>query len=297
VTKAVFTTKASPAYDDLPEIRYHFPKTYLRQVTEAIGDSIVYYEPRRRSADPSSRGGRQSYFATARLSRIEPDPNLDDHYYAYVTDYVDFDRLVPFRAADRFYETALQRDDGKTSKGAFGRAVRTIPDQEFAQILAAGFGDGFAKLLPNTAQLEHALALEPASARALIQTTLMRPFRDEAFRRHVRIAYDNRCALSGLRLIDGLGRPEVHAAHIKPVANAGPDSIRNGLALSATLHWMFDRGLVSIADDLRILRATRLPDDASRLLRPEARLLPPTDPALAPHPLFLRFHREQVFKG
>lgn len=29
MANAVFTTKVSPTYDDLPEVRYHFPKTYL----------------------------------------------------------------------------------------------------------------------------------------------------------------------------------------------------------------------------------------------------------------------------
>jgi putative restriction endonuclease len=300
MTKAVFMTKASPAYDDLPEIRYHFPKTYLGQASEAVGDAIVYYEPRRPSADPASRGGRLSYFAVARVSRIEADPNLSDHYYAYVEDYLDFDRPVPFREGDRYYESGLQRADGKTSKGAFGRAIRTIPDQEFAQILAAGFATGLADYSEPAAKsgVEDVPSFEDGTtARAMIQTTLMRPFRDEAFRRHVRLAYDNCCAISGLRLINGGGRPEVQAAHIKPVASTGPDSVRNGIALSGTLHWMFDRGLISVDDEFRILRSTGLPYDASRLIRPQATLLPPTDVRLRPHPSFLRFHRERVFKG
>jgi putative restriction endonuclease len=61
VTKAVFTTKVEPHYDDLPEDRYHFPRAYLRQVEVTVGDWIIYYEPRRTSADLQSRGGRQSY--------------------------------------------------------------------------------------------------------------------------------------------------------------------------------------------------------------------------------------------
>ena len=65
--KAVLTTKIDPAYDDLPEERYHFPRTYLRAAQQALNDWIVYYEPRRASADLSSRGGRQAYFATARI--------------------------------------------------------------------------------------------------------------------------------------------------------------------------------------------------------------------------------------
>ena len=36
--KAVFTTKVDPAYDDLPEQRYHFPRTYLRAARGALED-------------------------------------------------------------------------------------------------------------------------------------------------------------------------------------------------------------------------------------------------------------------
>src|SRR3546814_7483993 len=82
-----------------------------------------------------------------------------------------------------------------------------------------------------------------------------RPFRDAAFAKLVRDAYDATCALTGLRLINGGGRCEVEAAHIRPVGDGhgGPDSVRNGIALSQTMHWMFDRGLVSLTDDLEIL--------------------------------------------
>src|SRR5207245_8840306 len=70
MTKAVFTTKVSPTYKDLPEERYHFPRTYLNYVRQTIGDYIVYYEPRRSSAELSSRGGRQSYFGVARVVSV-----------------------------------------------------------------------------------------------------------------------------------------------------------------------------------------------------------------------------------
>ena len=83
MTKAILTTKVDPTYDDLPEERYHFPRPYLRQVEQAVGDWIIYYEPRRSSGDLSSSGGRQAYFATARLTRIEKDPIRQDHYYAF----------------------------------------------------------------------------------------------------------------------------------------------------------------------------------------------------------------------
>ena len=50
MTKAVFTTKVTPSYKDLPEDRYHFPRTYLNYVRQSVGDYIVYYEPRRSRA-------------------------------------------------------------------------------------------------------------------------------------------------------------------------------------------------------------------------------------------------------
>jgi putative restriction endonuclease len=300
--KAVFTTKVTPTYDDLPEERYHFPRTYLRQVEQAVGDFIVYYEPRRASAEASSRGGRQAYFAVARLTGIQPDPTRADHYYAGITDYLDFDRPVPFRDDAHYYESALRRDDGETSKGAFGRAVRALPDPEFDLILRAGFvaDDPLAALSPSATNEPRGFE-EPAQAdfeRPIIERLIARPFREQAFARQVRLAYDNRCAVTGLRLINGGGRAEVQAAHIRPVASHGPDSVRNGLALCGTAHWMFDRGLLAVDEDLSILTVkSGLPEDAERLLLPDRILRAPRDVATQPHRQFLRWHRENVFKG
>jgi putative restriction endonuclease len=113
--KAVFTTKVVPDYRDLPEARYHFPRTYLNQVKESIGDYIVYYEPRRSSVDLSSRGGRQSYFGVARVAAVLEDKDLAGHYYALVDNYLDFDRPVPFAEGDEYYESALKKSDGSTN--------------------------------------------------------------------------------------------------------------------------------------------------------------------------------------
>lgn len=122
-----------------------------------------------------------------------------------------------------------------------------------------------------------------------------RPARDAQFSRMVRRAYGGRCAVSGLSLRNGGGRSEVQAAHIVPVAEGGPDVIRNGIALSGTLHWMFDRGLISVAADHRILVSHNKVDldTARRLIRPEQRLTLPADPRYHPHPDYLAWHREE----
>jgi putative restriction endonuclease len=294
MSKAVFTFSESSPFDDQPEVRYHFPSTYLGAARAAVGDWIVHYEPRRTSG-PTSATGRRAYFATAFLMRVVEDSQRPDHHYAYVRDYVEFDHAVPLREGERCYETALMKADGSTNKGAFGRSVRTPPDGEYRQMVAAGFAY---QLEPWESQdrLQDVLPIDPS--RPLEHVLVARHSRDAAFRRNVRQAYPNRCAMTGLRLINGGGRPEVQAAHIKPVESDGPDTIRNGLALTGTLHWLFDRGLVSVDDDYRILLARHeMPEDIERLVVPGRRLIEADAPKHRPHPTYLRWHRENVFKG
>jgi putative restriction endonuclease len=299
MTKAVFTTKVTPSYKDLPEDRYHFPRTYLNYVQQTVGDYIVYYEPRRSSAELSSRGGRQSYFGVARVFAVVEDTELSDHYFAIIdrTTYLDFDAPVPFQEGGDYYESALEKDDGSTNKGAFGRAVRLIPDGEFDRILKSGF----APVLGERASIEATLPgfSEPPVPfeRPIVEMIVSRPFREKSFMHNVRAAYSNRCAITGLRLINGGGRPEVQAAHIQPVASKGPDSVRNGLALSGTVHWMFDRGLISIGDDYKILLAkNHVPEEALRLLNQSGSINLPKDQTLYPNAHYLKFHRDVVFK-
>ncbi len=297
MANAIFTTKVSPEYDDIPEIRYHFPKTYYRQACEAIGDWILYYEPRRESHSPSGHGGRKCYFATAHVRSIERDPKTENHYYAFVSDYIEFPRPVPFRTGTTYPERALQKEDGSTNKGRFGRAVRTIPKMDFERILYLGFDD----TVPMETEGNNLLiaAEDPAEygvPRARILSE--RAARDAAFGKTIRGLYGSTCALTGLCIINGGGACEIEAAHIRPVANEGPDSSRNGLALCRTVHWLFDRGIVSLDSDGRILAANeKLPDQLRGLLNENRTALLPQDPARRPHPLYLDYHRNVVCKG
>ena len=118
------------------------------------------------------------------------------------------------------------------------------------------------------------------------------------FRRIVLDAYDCRCAITGLKLINGGGRAEVQAAHIKPVEVNGPDIITNGIALSGTAHWMFDRGLISLTDELDLLvsRQVNDPDSVWGLVNQSKRAVAPANPTLRPHSSYLSWHREHCFK-
>jgi putative restriction endonuclease len=291
--KSVFTAKLGSGYDDVVEERYHFPSTYLNQVERSVGDSIIYYEPRRKL---DTSGGRQAYFAVARVVGIERDASREGHYYALMSDYLDFDQAVPFRQSDGYFEAILERADGETNRGAFGRSVRGLSEQEFDRILRSAFSTEVSPSEPAAA----AGFEEPQSEfkRPLIEVTETRWFRDRAFARHVQQAYGKTCAITGLQIINGGGRAEVQAAHIQPVAEAGSDSIRNGLALSGTVHWMFDRGLIAIDTDYRIRFAgTGVPEPIQRLVNPTGKILLPNDARARPHPHYLEYHMQNIFKG
>jgi putative restriction endonuclease len=144
-----------------------------------------------------------------------------------------------------------------------------------------------------------ALAEEPVEyGRPNRVQLLERPFRDAAFTRVIQTAYQSTCAMTGLKLINGGGRCEIEAAHIQPVAQDGPDSPRNGIALSRTVHWMFDRGILSVSETGEILLAQRfVPDPVRRMLNPDGKIMFPSSAAWTPHPVFLRYHRDHIFKG
>jgi putative restriction endonuclease len=283
----------------------------LRQIEAARGDWIVYCEPRRPSGDLMKTGGKQAYFATARISDIFEDPSKADHFYALIEDFLKFDHAVPFKEADHYYERGLRKEDGSTNKGAFGRAVRNIPDEEYDLILAAGFAHVLGRRdrerpAPDPAEEARLgfgdnpqMPYEVDSIdRRIVSQVLQRLFRDRAFSVAIKAAYQDTFCVTGLELINGGGRSEVQAAHIRPVADGGPDSIRNGLALSGTVHWMFDRGLISVDDDYSLLIADiGVPDTITRLINPERRLLVPVRADERSHSQFLQYHREKVFKA
>ena len=62
---------------------------------------------------------------------------------------------------------------------------------------------------------------------------------------------------------------------------------------------MFDRGLVSLADDLQILLSKRINDidGVQKIINPSGFARLPLDRAMRPHPRYLQWHRENCFSG
>jgi putative restriction endonuclease len=294
----VFIHRSDSIYDDSPAERYQFPSQYLGRVQSCIGDWIIYYEPRKVA---ETRG----YFAVAKIERVVPDPAAAGMYLALIEpgSYLDFVNAVPFRSASGVVEQGVLNVKGRIS-GRAQSAVRPIAPGDFNSIVTLGLNESELLLprvgeeFPRLGLREDQTPFEFEESRDRMSFTVSRIVRDRIFRRIVLRAYSERCAISGLRLINGRGRAEVAAAHIRPVEANGPDIISNGIALSGTVHWMFDRGLLSLSDDLQIL-VSRQANDAEgirALVNKSGYALPPRQSTERPHPGFLRWHREHCFK-
>lgn len=297
--KGVLDTKPNSGYDDDITRRYHFPRQYLPTATALVGEWIVYREPQR-------NGGSRAYIAVARLVRIDADPARPGYSYAIVADYLPFDRPVPFNDHGHYAEAPLRALADPSRVGAFlqGKSVRVLADEDFALIVLAGFSETIA---PGNALR---LGLDPAHAdsetlsflfaprseqeRRVAQMLVNRRIRDASFRRQVCDAYGDRCAVTRLRIVNGGGKAEVQAAHIWPVSEGGPDTVQNGIALSATAHWLFDRHLISLTDDYSLLVShNKVPAELRSLFERQLdRIHLPADRRLWPNTAYVRRHRE-----
>ena len=287
MTFGVFMHKDGSIYDDIPEVHYQFPKSYFSRANQMVDDWIVYREPVKL---PQSKG----FFAVAKVERIIPDPYISDRYRALIAkgSYLPFSPTVPHIVDGQ----PIERDLANAQA-----AVRPLSNSDFARIIALGLPDrddlprvGDPEPLDRVRDGQTPFEIE----RPVVQSLVSRPFRDRAFRRAVLDAYDGRCAVTGWKLVNGGGRLEAEAAHIRPVEHGGPDSIRNGLALSGTAHWMFDRGLIGLSDDLEIMVSRQVNDPLSveSIINRTGKALAPTRESEKPHPQFLAWHREHCFK-
>lgn len=293
----VFIHRQDSIYDDSPAVQYQFPAQYRKRAEACIGDWIIYYEPTKVRA---SRG----YHAVAKVESVERDPTSPGMFLAVIDEgsYLPFTRPVPFTKEGTPIELGVLNKSGRIS-GRAQSAIRPLSSLDFRRIVSAGFPDSD-DVLPRTQEAdETSNGFEDEQVpfeveRDKTQVLLSRPARDRVFRRVVLRAYGERCAVTGFKFINGGGRAEVEAAHIRSVEASGPDIVNNGLALSGTVHWMFDRGLISVADSCEILISRQVNDreGVEALINPTGRLIGPAEERDRPHPMFLQWHRENCFK-
>lgn len=281
----VFSYRADSPYDDVPGERYHFPRQYLARVEQTVGDWIVFHELKGRAAIP----GLAAYVSFARVARIDPDPQRADHYYARLSNAGTFGAPVPVAPEGVAIEAVLRDPAGGVRRGTLVNAVRLLDREEFAAIVDRAAApardaddalDGFEETAtPFVRPVVETLAAQRAGW----------------FRQRVLAVYGNRCALTAMRLVNGGGAVEVEAAHIRSVADGGPDLVPNGIALTRTVHWMFDRHLITFDESMNLIRTPLLSSEASRFLGNVTGLELPARSIDRPDPAFVSAHRAKTF--
>lgn len=118
--------------------------------------------------------------------------------------------------------------------------------------------------------------------------------RGGVFKRMIPKIYNHTCCISGLR-IDSISNVSViDACHIIPFSESYNDTISNGIALCPNLHRVFDRGLISIDENYRVIVSNSFIEteksnygvrqfEGSRILLPKDRNHYPSQESLSFH--------------
>ncbi len=125
--------------------------------------------------------------------------------------------------------------------------------------------------------------------------------RNGLFKRLVPRLYQQQCSFTGMSLSSMYKHSFIDACHIVPFSRSQNDSVTNGIALCPNMHRAFDRGLLSIDQDYRILVSEHLTENKNhpyalsalkgrKIILPQQQNHYPAQDALA-------WHRGKVFKG
>ncbi len=226
------------------------------------------------------------------------------------------DIRMPFHALATDGVWCVFEEDGRPSRSRETSVRAQLPDNLLAALGDSAFRDKLRRLLvatyfPPAEQVSLAAAL--GFERALDSAEIAAFAKDQAayraareagrnarFKSEVVSGYQFTCALTGYRLTTINQAGIVEAAHIHQHSKSRNNDPGNGLALSPTAHALFDLGLWSVGDDLRILvKSTAYFTEAGpaggfslRALAGRS-LIIPNITKLRPHPDYLGWHRRE----
>ena len=121
--------------------------------------------------------------------------------------------------------------------------------------------------------------------------------RSEIFKRELPRLYNYTCAISNLRIDATENISMIDACHIIPFGISHNDTIQNGISLCPNLHRAFDRGIISIDDNYRVLISSKFVESGSSTYSIKQyqgqRILLPSKEEYYPSKINLANHRER----
>jgi len=124
--------------------------------------------------------------------------------------------------------------------------------------------------------------------------------RGSLFKREIPKIYNNTCSISGMRIDALINISMIDACHIKPFSVSYDDTITNGIALCPNLHRAFDRGLIAIDDNFKMMVSdgfTESENNYSIKAFAGKEIALPSNIAYYPLNENFRWHVENVFWG
>jgi putative restriction endonuclease len=85
--------------------------------------------------------------------------------------------------------------------------------------------------------------------------------RGSLFKREIPKIYNNTCCISGMKIDATTSVSMIDACHIIPFKESFDDTITNGIALCPNLHRAFDRGLITIDNNYKVLVSRTFKED------------------------------------
>ncbi len=124
--------------------------------------------------------------------------------------------------------------------------------------------------------------------------------RDVAFRREILKLYNETCCISKQNVVANFTISMVDACHIVPFAESFNNNPANGIALSPNLHRAFDRGLLSIDANYKVVLSKHFSENRESPFSfqqfESVQILLPTSEKFLPSQEAFAWHRKNKFK-
>jgi hypothetical protein len=176
--------------------------------------------------------------------------------------------------------------------------IRGLTFDEVAAVTGTPLSEESDELIEAALRLESLEDWIPFAAEDRAVYRISRQKRDAAFRSVVLSNYGYTCAVTGQRF-KSPRHVEADGAHIIGKEVRGTDDPRNGIALSKSAHWAFDRGIFTISDQYEVIvnPKAKLASIANfPVLQIDRRKIAlPANPYYRPHRDALAWHKEEVF--
>src|SRR5262249_37824454 len=149
------------------------------------------------------------------------------------------DRVSPLKDQQVVGRLTPQLEEALKNPDIAAAAARLLVESEFSPSIA-----------PDVLM---AVGLDPDSILSVADDVTSLRRRCGSWASTILTAWDRQCAFCGFDGQLGAATVGVEAAHVRWCTFDGPDDLDNGLALCSLHHKLFDRGVLGLSNDFRIL--------------------------------------------